>query len=157
MQQISIRRAVEADYDALGQVMFRAIHEGESPYTMAQRHAWMVAPNAGAGWAERLGRQFVVLGEGVAGPVGFLSLDEKGYVDLAYILPKARGTGLFAELLREIEATARRRGLLHLTTHASLMAQPAFRRCGFGIDHHETVERNGEVLARAAMSKSLDL
>lgn len=149
-----LRTATAADTEALGIVMFRAIHEGDSPYTQAQRVAWLARHNSGPDWAARLGRQYVVLAE-AEGITGFMSLDLGGYIDLAYILPEARGRGLFARLLARIEAEAR---LLHaprLTTHASLMAQPAFARHGFTIDHHETVERHGQRLARAAMSKSL--
>ncbi|PRY74669.1 GNAT family N-acetyltransferase [Marivita geojedonensis] len=149
-----LRTATAADTEALGIVMFRAIHEGDSPYTQAQRVAWLARPNSGPDWAARLGRQYVVLSEG-EGITGFMSLDPGGYIDLAYILPEARGRGLFARLLARIEAEARRLHAPRLTTHASLMAQPAFARHGFSIDHYETVDRHGQRVARAAMSKSL--
>ena len=154
MTETRLRRATPADFDALGIVMFRAIHEGPSPYSRAQRNAWLVAPNCGNDWAQRLAAQHVVLGEGDK-ITGFMTLTDRGYIDLAYILPDARGQGLFARLLGGIEAEAQRRNLTRLTTHASLMAQPAFARHGFAIDHHETVKRNGQSLARAAMSKTL--
>lgn len=149
-----LRRATVADADALGRVMFNAIHEGPSPYTEAQRLAWLPAPNSGAGWADRLAAQHVVLAEADM-MTGFMTLAPSGEIDLAFILPQARGQGLFARLLARIEAQARETGLTRLTTHASLMAQPAFARCGFVVDGHETVARNGQKLARAAMSKSL--
>jgi putative acetyltransferase len=37
----TLRWATEADVDALADVMFAAIREGESPYTEAQRQAWV--------------------------------------------------------------------------------------------------------------------
>ena len=154
MTKTRLRRATPADFEALGCVMFRAIHEGPSPYSRAQRIAWLAAPNSGADWAERMAAQHVVLGEADE-ITGFMTLTDTGYIDLAYILPAARGRGLFAGLLGGIETEARRIGLTRLTTHASLMAQPAFARHDFAIDHHETVTRNGQRLARAAMSKLL--
>ena len=42
-----------------------------------------------------------------------------------------------------------------LSTHASLMAQPAFKAMGFGVDAHESVELNGQRFDRARMSKNL--
>ena len=157
MQEISIRRAVEADYDALGQVMFRAIHEGDGPYTAAQRLAWMAAPLQGAEWSARLSAETCFVGTIDNSLCGFMTLTQTGYVDLAFILPEHRGKRLFARLLDKVEDAARQNGIDRLFTHASLMAQPAFARCGFVVDDHETVDRNGEALPRAAMSKSLDL
>ncbi|SHG97903.1 GNAT family N-acetyltransferase [Marivita hallyeonensis] len=154
MTQHPIRTARADDADALGVVMFRAIHEGASPYTEAQRTAWLARPNRGPDWADRLAAQFVVL----AAPdaiTGFMTLTPAGHIDLAFILPDARGQGLFAALFARIEAEARRKRILRLTTHASLMAQPAFARQGFAIEHHETIEIQDHRLARAAMSKSL--
>ena len=146
-----LRTATAADADALGIVMFRAIHEGPSPYTQAQRKAWLAQPNGGPDWSARLAAQYVVLAEPDA-ITGFMTMTPEGYIDLAYILPVARGQGLFSALLSRITDEARKNGLTRLSTHASLMAQPAFARYGFEIDHHETVTRNGETLARAAMS-----
>ncbi len=154
MTQPGLRVATHADADALGSVMFRAIHEGDSPYTQAQRIAWLSRPNSGPDWAARLAAQYVVLTE-VDCITGFMTMTPEGTIDLAFILPDARGQGLFAQLFDRIEAEARRLKLGRLTTIASLMAQPAFARHGFAIDHHETVVQNGETLARAAMSKSL--
>ena len=44
--QTTLRWATEADFDALAEVMFAAVREGESPYTEAQRQAWCLSPAA---------------------------------------------------------------------------------------------------------------
>ena len=149
------RIACAQDYDALGQVMFRSIHEGTSPYIQAERAAWLPRANAGATWAQRLDRQHIVLAETEAAIIGFLTVEAEGDIDLAFILPEARGQGVFRGLLGRITDHARSTGVTRLTTHASLMAQPAFARHGFAITLHETVRRNGECLRRAAMVKNL--
>ena len=135
--------------------MFAAVREGPSPYTQAQRAAWVPAPREGAAWTERLSAQHVVVAEGEDGPLGFMSLAKGGYVDLAYVVPHARGTGLFRRLYEAVEAEARARGETRLTTHASLMAEPAFAAVGFAVTAREVVEIAGERLARAAMEKRL--
>ena len=38
----------EADFDALADVMFAAVREVESPYTEAQRQAWVPKPRRGS-------------------------------------------------------------------------------------------------------------
>ena len=151
----TLRPARPDDHDALGVVMFRAVREGDSPYTDAQRVAWMPKRNSGAAWSARLASQDVVLGAQNGAPVGFMTVDASGYIDLAYVLPDARGQGLFSSLLQAIERLAQDSGAKQLTTHASLMAQPAFARHGFAVFRHETVTRNGQSLRRAEMFKRI--
>jgi putative acetyltransferase len=156
MSEPVLRWAVATDSAALAQVMFRAIHEGPSPYSSAERVAWLPQAHGGAGWDARLAAQNVVLAESGAGVLGFLSLCEDGYVDLAFILPDARGRGLFRALHGRIETTARDAGLGRLYTHASLMAEPVFRSYGYGLVQREVVTRGDQVLRRALMEKPLE-
>jgi putative acetyltransferase len=107
------------------------------------------------GFAARLAPQHVVLAEEAGRFLGFMTLESGGYLDLAYILPGARGRGLFRALCDAIETEARARGALRLATHASLMAEPAFRAMGFAVMHRETVDLGGQSLARARMEKEL--
>lgn len=84
-----------------------------------------------------------------------MSLDPKGYIDFAYILPEARGMGIFRGLYLHIEKRARDNDLGRLSTHASLMAEPAFAAMGFEVVQRETVEIGGVELSRFAMEKFL--
>lgn len=150
-----IRTAHRGDYDALGAVMFTAIRTGPSPYTDAQRRVWNRAPQSGADWHAKLTAQFVVLGLVNDAPAGFMTLRPDGYLDLAYIIPSARGTGLFRSLYAAVEGQAYAMGLTHISVHASLTAQPAFAAMGFDVVQHEEAVRDGETLARAKMKKRL--
>lgn len=152
---MTVRTATADDYDLLGHVMFRAIHEGASPYSEAQRVAWMPKANSGSAWASRLEATCVVVAEQNGAIAGFMNIDGDGYIDLAFLLPAARGTGLFGEMLSAVTRHAVAQNLCELRTHASLMAQPAFARFGFVVTEHECVTRGGEHLQRAAMWKSL--
>lgn len=153
--QWQLRDAVSTDYDPLGDLMFDAIHNGPSQYSKAQSKAWLDAPKQGSAWAERMSQKQVILAEADGQPAGFMTLEEGGYIDFAYIKPEAQGKGLFRTLFDEVARRAQANGERQLSTHASLMAQPAFAAMGFQIDHHETVEKDGEQLARAQMSKRL--
>lgn len=135
--------------------MFTAIREGPSPYTAAQRAAWMTKANSGPAWATRLSQSQVFVTEDDGQITGFMTVDASGYIDLAYILPIARGQGRFALLLTAIADYARAEDMAKLWTHASLMAEPAFASHGFVVTQREIVVRDGEELRRAAMSKSL--
>lgn len=150
-----IRAAVAADYDALGSLMFEAIHDGPSKYTPAQSRAWAPAPRHGPDWAERLSGHHIFVAEQAGALTGFMSIEPSGYVDFAYIRPAAQGSGLFRQLFSHVSDWAVEHGATELSTHASLMAQPAFAAMGFVIDVHETAEVAGEALSRARMIKTL--
>ena len=90
--------------------------------------------------------------------VGFMSLKpdgDEGYVDFAYILLAARGQGLFRRLYCEIETQAKAMRFKALSTHASLMAHPAFLAMGFEVIKRESVEFNSAEFDRYAMFKPL--
>ena len=151
---VHVRDMIVGEEDTLGRIMFRAIHEGQSAYTEAQKSAWCAAPPEGAGWAARLAPMHVRVAEAQGAPVGFLARDGD-YVDFTYVLPDWQGRGVVSALYARTEEDARAAGLHRLWVHASLMAQPAFAAKGFTIIRHERVERFGEYLDRAEMEKAL--
>lgn len=152
---ISVRVAQARDYDALGALMFEAIHNGPTKYSKAQSNAWAPAPQRGTEWATRLSQKTIFMTTQSENILGFMSIEPGGYIDFAYIRPNAQGSGLFRQLFNAVESRAKDEGETSLSTHASLMAQPAFAAMGFEIDHHETVTKDGQSLARARMVKIL--
>lgn len=150
--QVRMRHEQGADDDALGRIMYDAIHCGPSLYSAAQRRAWLSVPNAGARWTARLSSQRVWVAVDRSGPIGFMTLDGDR-IDLAFVAAAAQGRGVFSALFARIEAAAQ--GRRRLWTHASLMAQPAFLAVGFRVIRHESVPRHGEILRRAEMEKML--
>ncbi len=160
MTDIIIRQATVSDFNALGQIMFAAVREGESPYSASQREAWMPTARSGGVWNKRLSAQYVLFAETEGSPIGFMSLaptdaPNEGYVDFAYILPEARGKGLFRKLYEQIKSEAISRQHSKLFTHASLMAAPAFAKMGFEYLEKEEVEIGGEMLPRFHMHKGI--
>ena len=155
MTKLKIRLAQPQDADALGKVMFDAIHKGGSKYTEAQRAAWQSTPNSGTKWVNRLAEQDVWMAEEAGIALAFLTLRNDGYVDMAFVRGDAQGRGLFWRLYQLLEKSAQDAGHRRLWTHASLMAQPAFLAVGFRVIRHESVARHGETLDRAEMEKAL--
>ena len=152
----TFRRASAQDYDVLADIMFDAVRSGESLYDERQRAAWVRERRSGPDWVARLDPQQIVVAEQEGEAVGFVSLAQGGYVDFAYIRPRAQHSGLFRQLLSQIEEFARARGENMLWTHASLMAEPAFGRLGFTIRKREQVRIGDQVLDRCEMEKILD-
>ncbi|MEL6829097.1 MAG: GNAT family N-acetyltransferase [Pseudomonadota bacterium] len=151
----SIRLANGADFDPIGALIFDAIHTANKAYTDAERRAWMPVPPEGLAWAARLATQEVWVAEHADRLVGLITLAHEGYIDLAYILPDHRGTGLFQRLYDRLEAEARRQSVPRLWSHASLMARPALEKLGFQLIRPDPVERDGETLMRFEMEMTL--
>ena len=136
-------------------VFFAAVREGPSLYSETERAAWLPALPEPEEWAARLAAGVVALAAIGQTPVGFMTLDAAGYIDLAFVRPEHQRKGVFRALYAVIEARARALGLRRLTVHASLMAQPAFRGVGFSVIQHEKVDCGGVFLPRAEMEKVL--
>lgn len=152
---MELRWARETDAAVLADIFYRAIREGPSLYSEVQRRAWMDAPPDTAQFARKLEAAHVAVACEDEKPIGFMACDPSGYVDLAFILPQARGQGVFRGLYDMIERQLRNDGVAQLRTHASLTAEPAFAAMGFSVIQHETVERAGVDLPRAEMEKRL--
>lgn len=152
---MQIRWASENDTEVLAQVFYRSVRDGASPYTAAQRAAWMPHVPDQTVFGQRLALLWVVAAQIDGQVCGFMATSPSGYIDLAYILPEHRKSGTFRKLYEASQAKAETRALDRLWTHASLTAKPAFRAMGFSVIHHEKVERAGEILQRAQMEKYL--
>lgn len=154
--KVVLRWATPEHYTALGEVMFDAVRNGASLYSEDQRKAWVAAPRNDEKWHDRLGAQRIILAIHGEDVVGFMSLADEGYVDLAYIRPSFQNSGLFRKLYNRIEQLALDEKIQRLWVHASLKAQPAFSAMGFQITKEEQVAIGREKLRRFEMEKTLD-
>lgn len=152
----TIRELGVADAPHAARIYFCAIYEGtRAHYSFAQRRAWAgdrVDPEA---WRERLAGQFGFVAERDGEPVGFMTIDAGGYIDLAFVLPTAAGTGVGRQLYQAIEQKAAALGADVLTTQASKAARPFFEARGWSVVAEQTVERSGVCLTNYRMRKVL--
>ena len=152
----SLRVAKREDYAALGAVMFEAVRGGESPYSEAQRAAWVPTLRGDSEWDARLADQHVVLAEGRDHAIlGFMSLAPGGYIDFAFIRPEMRGKGLFRRAHDAKEVRSNAQAVARLWVHASLMAEPAFAALGFTVVRRERIAMRDQHLDRCEMELPL--
>jgi len=145
-----ITPARDADYRALGQLMYHTVRNGALAYNVPQRAAWMPQVPAGPQWHARLSKMDVLIARSIFGPLGFVGMTRQGYVDFAYVSSTAQRRGIFWDLMQAL--TDRHPGS-PMTTHASLHAQPAFAKLGFKVKHHGVIRRRGQRLHRAFMAR----
>ncbi len=156
MSAIEIRKLTPEDGAIAARIFFDAVHIGTADvYTRKERDAWAGTRPDPSRWAERIGglEGYVAEDDGV--PVGFMTIDASGFIDLAFVAPGAAGQGVGWHLYRRVEERARELGATRMTTEASKKARPFFERQGWSVDREQTVERNGVMLTNYRMSKRL--
>lgn len=155
-----LRRFYETDAAACGALFYRAVHEGAAEhYTPEQRAAWapwqVPPPEVLERLAARLCEEITWVAEEQDALQGFMSLRIDGYLDMAFVAPERRRTGLAGQLYEKIEAAARDLGLTRLNTEASHLARHFFARRGWQLDAAQQVERRGVLIPNFRMSKAL--
>jgi hypothetical protein len=105
---IVLRFGVREDIAALTGVFYRAVREGAGPeYSAEQRAAWAPAPPEIEAWDKRLTPQKVFVAELAGTVIGFMTLRQDGYIDLAFVdpdhigssaMPSSRGLGAFTAM-----------------------------------------------------------
>lgn len=154
--QIHIRPLAPDDYRSVARIFFCAVHEGtRTAYSYQQRLAWGGDAIDLDRWKARVATLSGFVAEADDEPIGFITIDQTGYVDLAFVLPSAAGRGVGRTLLNAAEQWAINNGAARLTTEASLVAHPFFLKRGWLVVEEEHVERKGVVLKRYRMQKAL--
>lgn len=153
---ILIRPLTPEDAGATGRIFFCAVHEGTcSAYDERQRCAWAGETFDPDRWRVRVQGLTGFVAEADGEPIGFMTIDRSGYVDLAFVRPSASRKGVGRALLQAAEDWAKAQGAVRMTTEASLIAGPFFQQSGWQVIEREEVERGGVMLARYRMQKHL--
>jgi putative acetyltransferase len=147
--------ATPTDHAELADVMFDAVRNGPNKYRQAQRAAWVPVRRSGAEWESRLTAKDIAIGRDGIRILGFMSIEDGGYIDFAFIRPEAQGSGLFRRLFELVQERARAADEPRLWVHASLMAQSAFAAVGFSVVEHQIVQIGDQDFKRAMMEKPL--
>ena len=87
--------------------------------------------------------------------LGVMSLDHTGYLDMAFVIPEAKGTEVTPSLHRTLISMARDAGLTHLTVRASILARRFFLKQGWQVDRRHMHEAAGQIYETYLMSLTL--
>ncbi|MEL7345696.1 MAG: GNAT family N-acetyltransferase [Pseudomonadota bacterium] len=147
---ITIRRLVASDAPLCSDVFFNAVRGATGgPYSGAELAAWAPAPPAGPDWTARISDGIGHIAERDGTAVGFMTTTQRGYIDLAFVLPDERGQGtaaaLYDAMLAEISHP-------RLATHASHFFRPFLERRGWHVVATEHSGRGRHRLMRFEMA-----
>jgi putative acetyltransferase len=156
MDHLEIRPLRDDDGEAAALIFFDAVHKGAAAhYTTEQLIAWAGDRPNPSGWTNRLVGVEGYIAEVAGRPIGFMTIDAKGYVDLAFVSSDVSGRGVGWRLYVAVQERAEMLGVTFLTTDASKAARPFFERQGWVVDEEQIVERRGVPFTNFKMSKSL--
>lgn len=140
----------------IAHVFSRSVHSiDEAFYTKEQKHAWAPLPPNHLHWNFWCENEKPLLAFDGEVLVGFMSLNEKGYIDRAFVDPKAQGKGTGMALLARVESIARVLNFPKLHTHASVVARPFFEKNGFKVIQENSICRGKAQLTNYTMEKKL--
>lgn len=155
-RQLTLRRFRKTDALATFNVFYDAVHHGTGAhYSDRDRAAWAASDQPSDGWADRMNTQITHVAETEGRIIGFMSLRDDGYLDMAFVLPHVMGTGVSDRLYEAQESAALSLKLTTLTTDASHLARPFFLRHGWTVLASQTSRTNGHDIENFAMQKLL--
>ena len=133
---VHIRYGRPGDGPAAYAVFYAAVHEGAAAqYSEAERSAWAPSPVPPDGWEDQLLAGVSLVACNWAGRVlGFMTLGEDGFIDLAYVRPDMRRGKLAKLLYSRLESEARARAITQLNTDASHLFRAFLMRRGWQTD-----------------------
>lgn len=149
-----IRPARRNDFEALWAIYRDAARNSDPHYSKAEGRAWVPCDTMETWWPERMASGRTWVGERDGRAVGFITL-AGDHLDLFFVEPSVRGTGIGGLLYDTMITEAGESGIRSMTTYASLFLRPILEAKGWKVVDAQDVERNGETLRRFAMTKSL--
>lgn len=156
MKPILIRPFADDDAEATARLYFESVRIGaKSRYDESQRRSWAPAVPETLQWLGRLRSQFTFVAVQERAVVGFMTIDDCGYIDLAYVAPDMIGKGVAGRLYETIEAHAAELAMTRLHSNASHLARAFFERQGWSVVAEQSVIRGGVALTNFAMEKHL--
>ena len=149
---MELRAYTGADAEATLAVFFRAIRETASAdYSPEQIDAWAAEARDLGAWAESRAVAHTQLAVIDSRVIGFTDLDDNGYIDMMFVDPDFGRQGVATTLLAATKTLARQRGLVALTTYASLTAKPFFKQHGSLVTEERHLTHGGVGMVNFAM------
>lgn len=153
---IEIGDFVASEAERLGIIFFEAVRIGATEfYDLEQRQAWAPRPHSGPTWLSRLTSQRTVVARKTGLPVGFMTLDSDGYLDLAFVAPEHQRQGIGTTLYARIESLAREAAMPRLHSQASYLVRGLFERQGWVLIREQQIEKAGVTLTNFLMEKCI--
>lgn len=129
---MELREYNEDDAEGTRSVFTRAVNITASrDHEPAQVQAWVSAADEPAVWHEARSSANTCVSVVDEQIVGFIDVDDAGYIDMLFVEPTRARLGIATALLGWAKQQAKEVGAEKLSTHASVTARPFFEAQGF--------------------------
>jgi len=155
---LTVRFYRAGDAAAVADIFNRAVSDIASRvYTPEQITAWLDGGMTAGETQVRCsdGRTVWVAVDDTGTAIAFIDLEYDGHIDMLFCQPEWTGCGVASALYRQLETTARGRGMARLYVEASELALPFFKAKGFALLHRNDFTMNGVAIHNYAMEKRL--
>ena len=115
--RLCLRPLTAADHTDVARIYVDAVQRGTiGIYSQAERDAWSGTGPSPEAWRRKIAPMTGVVAEIDRLPVGFMTIDEDGYIDLAFVAPDVARCGVGGQLYLAILDLARTFGATRWTT-----------------------------------------
>ncbi len=150
-----IREYRENDLIDVITLFTRSVHEvAKRDYTSEQLNAWAPENADISAWKKRLSQETVFVFEKENKILGFIRLEQNGYLDLLYVHPEFQRQGIAKNLLNHALSWAENHGISEFTSDVSITAKPFFESIGFYSVALQTIQCRGVLLNNFRMKFS---
>ena len=139
---------------ALVDIFRQSVHQTAiRNYNKAQCNAWAPEDIDLKIWHDQRSQQPTYVAIYHERPVGFIDMDEAGYINMLYVHPDFQKKGVASYLFAYIASVAKDNKISNLSVNASITALPIFQKWGFEIMHSQNVYRNGQYFTNYHLQK----
>lgn len=154
-----IRRYAAGEETSLRAIFRSSVHGlACRNYTPVQIEAWSPSEESAElreQWLHRIQKNQPWVVEVNGDLAAFADLQQSGYIDHFFVAAEFAGQGIGQALMLHLQQVAISCGIVTLSAHVSLTAQPFFRRFGFELLTRQRPVLRGVELENAVMSKVL--
>lgn len=152
---MKIRDYNSDDCKVVADLFYQTVHAVcVNDYTEEQLEVWAPTPIDYKKWQERLDRKKPFLAIVNNAIVGFIELEEGGYIDCFYVDKNFQRKGVGSFLLDYAEELARSRNYDKMYAEVSITAKPFFLKHGFRIIKENVVRVGNQELKNFIMEKT---
>lgn len=153
---MNIRRYSSNDCSEMAELFYNTVHFINcKDYKKAQLDAWATGNVDLKEWDKRFLKSYTVVAVDFGAIAGFCNINSDGYVDMLYVHKDYQQKHIATALLESCENYAKKNGAESFYTHASVTAEPFFKKKGYIVLRKQTVERSGIKLCNYVMKKKV--
>lgn len=157
-QKFYIRAYKPGDEAEIYQLFFDTVHHINCrDYTEEQLNAWAPEIFDLESWARSLSKNYslVALDSTTNQLIGFVDLEENGYIDRGYVHKDFQGQGIAKALYLALEIRAKEQGIKQLFSDVSITAKLFMEKCGYVVLNEQRAILRGVSFINYRMVKQL--